>query len=72
MAIFFFNMTGDVDFNDEYGTELADLQAAKIEAVRVAGQLLFMNPLRLLSCPHHRLSVCSEGQAVFAIDITHA
>jgi len=66
---FFFHLRNGRSFEDAEGVELADLQAAKVAAVRFAGQILFDMPDKLLASEHWEIEVTDGEQRVFLLTI---
>jgi hypothetical protein len=70
MAQFFFHTADGQQVNDDEGTELATLAAARVEAVRVLGDILRENPEEVLATGQFRLTVTdATGLIYFALDL---
>jgi hypothetical protein len=68
MPRYFFNVIDGRLHPDIDGTVLRDIEEARIEAVRLSGDLLRENPARFWSSPEWRLEVVDEaGQVLFAL-----
>lgn len=48
MSLYFFNVADGVSVPDDSGTEIATLEGAKLEAIRLAGCLMRDDPERFL------------------------
>ena len=71
MARYFFHSEDGRRISDEEGTELATLAAARIEAVRVLGDLLKEDPGHVLATGGLQLTVTDEaGLIYFALDLS--
>jgi hypothetical protein len=71
MAKYFFHSEDGQHIPDEEGTDLPTLAAARIEAVRVMGDLLKEDPEHLLITGEMRLTVTDEaGLIYFALDVS--
>ena len=71
MARYFFHSEDGHRIPDEEGTELPTLAAARIEAVRVLGDLLKEDPEHLLATGGMRLTVTDDvGLIYFALDLS--
>ena len=69
MPRFHFNVYDSVCVLDPEGTELADLQAARVEAVRYAGALLADDAQRVAAGVNWRMEVTDDtGLVLFRID----
>jgi hypothetical protein len=70
MPRYFFNtQDGGADFDPE-GIELQDLESAKLEAVRLLGQILIDKPHIVLPTPALTVWVTdASGQRVFQADV---
>lgn len=71
MARFFFHTEDGRLFPDDEGTELATLAEARVEAVRVLGDLLRETPDEILATGALRLTVTdAKGLIYFALDLS--
>ena len=71
MPRYFFNCEGAQNFRDAEGTELPDLHAARIEAVRNAAEVMQDHPKAFSGQPRWRIFVTDEvGATVFAPVLT--
>jgi hypothetical protein len=71
MAHFFFHTEDGRAIADDEGLDLATLDDARIEAVRVLGDILRENPQELLSTGALRLTVTDgSGLVYFALDLS--
>jgi hypothetical protein len=69
MPRYFFHTEDGQCLEDEEGTELADLDAARVEAVRIMGQLLDEDAAGLWSTESFRIVVKNEtGLTLFTVD----
>ena len=67
MPLYFFNCEGAQNFRDAEGTELPDLGAARIQAVRNAAEVLDDHAEAFADHPDWRIFVTDEaGATVFA------
>jgi hypothetical protein len=70
MAQFFFHTEDGRSVSDDEGTELETLAAARVEAVRVLGDILRENPDEVLATGQLRLTVTdAAGLIYFALDL---
>jgi hypothetical protein len=71
MAKFFFHTEGGRSINDEEGAELETVAAARVEGVRVLGDILRESPEEVLATGHLRLTVTdAAGLVYFALDLS--
>lgn len=71
MARFFFHTEDGRPILDDEGTELATLAEARVEAVRVLGDLLRETPEEILATGALRLTVTdAKGLIYFALDLS--
>ena len=71
MPRFFFNVLDGVSIPDDTGTELSDLYAARLEAVRYSGELLKQHPDAFWVQSEWRIEVADTlGLILFAIHIS--
>jgi hypothetical protein len=71
MAKFFFHTEYGRPSPDEEGTELATLAEARVEAVRVLGDMLRESPNELLTTGALRLTVTdAKGLVYFALELS--
>lgn len=69
MPRFFFNVYDGVSSLDDTGSELADRQEARIEAVRLAGEILKDDAQRIALGEDWRIEVVDErGLVLFRFD----
>jgi hypothetical protein len=69
MPRYFFHAEDGRVFHDDEGTELPNDAAARIEAVKIAGQLIEEDPALILDTCSMRLTVSNEDTlTVFLID----
>ena len=69
MPRYFFHISGALEFQDDQGTEFGDVERARIEAVRFAGELLFSEPKHLLSRSHWVVTMTDGKDALFEIKV---
>lgn len=73
MPRYFFHVHDGVDLRDEDGTELSDIRAARVEAVRFAGEVIANDADRRSLGEDWRLEVTDEaGLILFRLDFTIA
>jgi hypothetical protein len=73
MGRFFFHTEDGRSVSDEDGTELESIEAARVEAVRVFGDMLREDPGEILASGRFRLTVTdAEGRIHFALDLSTA
>ena len=71
MAQFFFHTEDGRSITDDEGTGLATLADARVEAVRVLGDILRENPDEVLTTGQLRLTVTNAaGLIYFALDLS--
>jgi hypothetical protein len=70
MPRYFFNVRGPPALVDDEGTELPDLATAELEAVRLAGQMLFDNPTVLLTSSKWTVEVADVDGVVFLLRVS--
>lgn len=71
MPRFHFNVHDGEDLPDRTGTELADWQDARLEAIRIAGAILRGDPGRIALGEDWRMEVTDEtGLMLFRLDFT--
>jgi hypothetical protein len=70
MPRYFFNVRGPPACADDEGTELPDLATAELEAVRLAGQMLFDNPTVLLTSSKWTVEVADVDGVVFLLRVS--
>lgn len=71
MAQFFFHTEDGRSISDEEGIELENLADARVEAVRVLGDILRESPDEVLSTGQLRLTVTdAAGLIYFALDLS--
>ena len=71
MPHFHFNVYDGVSDTDRIGTELPNWQAARLEAIRRAGEILKDDPRRLALGEDWRMEVTDEtGLILFRLDFT--
>jgi hypothetical protein len=71
MALFYFHTEDGRSVSDDEGTMLASLADARIEAVRVLGDILRESPEEVLSTGQLRLTVTdAAGLVYFALDLS--
>jgi len=71
MARYYFHSEDGRNYPDEEGTELPSLEAARIEAVRVLGDILKEDPDEVLSNGALRVTVTDDaGLIYFALDVS--
>jgi hypothetical protein len=71
MSRYFFHTEDGRHIPDIEGTDLPTLAAARVEAVRVLGELLKENPDEVLSTGALRLTVTNDaGLIYFALDLS--
>lgn len=67
---YYFHAEDGRSFHDEEGTELADDDAARIEATRVLGQLLNEDPMQVWRDAAFSIRVADAGGApLFALEV---
>jgi hypothetical protein len=70
MAQFFFHTENGRSVRDDDGIELESFPAARVEAVRVLGDILRENPEEVLATGQLRLTVTDKaGLIFFALDL---
>jgi hypothetical protein len=71
MTRFFFHTEDGRNVSDSEGTELNTLAEARVEAIRVLGDMLRENPDELLATGEFRLTVTdARGLIYFALDLS--
>ncbi|MGH6910293.1 MAG: DUF6894 family protein [Phenylobacterium sp.] len=71
MAQFYFHTEDGRSVSDDEGTDLATLADARVEAVRVLGDILRENPDEVLATGQLRLTVTNAaGLIYFALDLS--
>ena len=70
MPRYFFNMLAGEATSDDEGAELADIEAARIEAMCFTGQMLRDDPRSFWQHPEWQLTVTDEtGLSLFSIHV---
>lgn len=70
MSRFYFDVRDQQDFPDRTGQLLPDLAAAKLEAVRLTGEILTEMPERLYACERWTMTVRDFlGRAQFTLAV---
>ena len=73
MPRFHFNVYDGSGLTDDEGCDFPDWSAARLDAVRLAGEFLRNNPKSALSCDAWRLEVADEtGLVLFRLDFSLA
>lgn len=67
MPLFFFDVSDETEIEDDDGIELEGLSAARIEAVRLAGELLRHYPDRFWSVGDWSCTVRDEDRRVLFV-----
>lgn len=68
MPRYFFDIKDGTDFTDLHGSEFTDLRAARIEAVRLAAEVLKEMPERFWNCEEWTMSVSDhDRQMLFTL-----
>jgi len=68
MPLYYFDIKDGQDFPDPEGSEWPDLQAARIEAVRLSAEVLREMPERFWHCEEWTMSVSDEdGHPLFTL-----
>ena len=71
MALFHFNLRDGAYYPDPEGTELPDLRTARVEAVKLAGQLLLDSPEEFWEGTEWQVEVTDHsGLTLFRLDFT--
>jgi hypothetical protein len=71
MPVYHFNVRDGANIPDPDGTELPDLRAARVEAVKLAGRLLMDEPDTFWEGSDWHLEVTDDsGIALFRLDFT--
>jgi hypothetical protein len=71
VALFHFNLRDGAYYRDPDGTELPDLRAARVEAVKLAGQLLLDKPDKFWEGSEWQVEVTDDsGLIIFRLDFT--
>ena len=71
MAQFFFHTEDGRSISDDDGTELESLAQARVEAIRVMGDILRESPDEVLSTGQLRLTVTdATGLVYFVVDLS--
>ena len=66
MSRYFFDLAGEFDSLDEEGVELQDLDSARVEAIRLLGELLRDDAERLSACRSCQVVVRGQGGQALA------
>jgi len=70
MPRFHFNVQDGASSPDEEGTDLPDLEAARMSATALAGELLKDNARAFWQCPEWQLTVTDDrGLALFTVHV---
>lgn len=71
MPLFHFNLRDGAYYPDRDGTELPDLRTARVEAVKLAGQLLLDRPEEFWEGKEWQVEVTDHsGLVLFRLDFT--
>jgi hypothetical protein len=62
MARYYFDIADGEDFPDRHGSEWPDLDAARVEAVRYAAEVLKEMPERFWNCEEWTMTVCDAAR----------
>ena len=69
MPRYFFHCEGAAALRDTVGVEIADDQAARLQAIQFAGEVLVRSPSKFEQHPHWRMLVDNDaGETVFIIN----